>query len=141
MNRRGFTMIEVMLVIVVGGLLMVLGLPRLRTATIRAELGGARNAVASQVARARAASVEMSRATRVVVVGNRVAVVSGVDTIGPIQDLSAQFGATVSTAGDVGALGFDPRGFGTNTASATITATRSGYTKSLVILPYGRLQP
>jgi hypothetical protein len=82
----------------------------------------------------------MSRATRVVVVGNRVAVVSGVDTIGPIQDL-AQFGATVSTAGDVGALGFDPRGFGTNTASATITATRSGYTKSLVILPYGRLSP
>lgn len=147
-HRRGFTLVEIMIVIVIGGLLVLLGFPRLRGAMESTNLNSARGAVASLHARARAVAAEQTRTTSLMFDGNRAGVVAfprrlpgagQFDTIGAVIDLNQLYGVTVTTAGD--AIGFDPRGFGTNSAQATVQVSRSGHSKMLTISPFGRLQP
>ncbi len=148
-NRRGFTLIETLIVIVVAGLMMAAGFPRLRQAMISTNLRSARNQMAALHAQARAVAVERGRRSAIWVNGNQVVVVttprvvflngSTHDTIGGVHDMMNEFGATVTAAGDP--IGFDPRGLGTNTGTATLTVTKSAHSKTLTISPFGRLQP
>lgn len=148
-ERRGFTLIEVMIIIVIAGVLMLVAFPKMSQALVRANVNGARSAVASTFARARAAAVERGRGTRVRLTGNRLYVTSAprlvplsgstLDTVGTVQNLNQQFGVTATLDNDD--LGFDPRGFGTNTGTTTVSVTKSSYTKTLIISPFGRLKP
>jgi prepilin-type N-terminal cleavage/methylation domain-containing protein len=148
-NRRGFTLIETLIVIVVAGLMMAAGFPRLRQAMISTNLRSARNQMAALHAQARAVAVERGRSSAIWVNGNQVMVVttprlvelagSTHDTVGGVHDMMAEFGAAVTTAGDP--IGFDPRGIGTNSAAATLTLTKYSHTKTMTISPFGRLQP
>lgn len=147
LNRRGFTLIETMVVIVVMGLTLMLGFPRLRSAMVNSNVRGARNTVAALHSRARAAAVERSRATALWFNGSRVAVVatprqvalagSTHDTLGAVVDLNAEYGVALTVAGDP--IGFDPRGVGTNTNPATLQVEKYGHTATLTISPFGRL--
>jgi len=148
-QQRGFTLIEVMVIVVIAGALMLLAFPKMNQAILSANLNGARSAVASTFIRARSAAVERGQPTRLRVNGNSVYITaeprlvalagSTRDTIGTVQNLNQQFGVTVALDNDD--LGFDPRGFGTNSDTTSLTVTKSGYSKSLVISPFGRLQP
>lgn len=147
-KRRGFTLIETLMVIVVAGLMMAIGFPRLRQAMVSTNLRSARNTVAALHAQARAVAVERGRASELQVSGNRAVVVttprlvdlsgSTHDTVGGVHDLLEEFGATLSLSGTIG---FDPRGVGTNTSTTTMAVTKGGHTLSLVVSPFGRLQP
>ncbi len=148
-NRRGFTLIETLVVIVMAGLMMAIGFPRLREALISTNLRSARNELAAMHSQARAVAVERGRRSAIWVTGNTAVVVvtpravdlagSTHDTIGGVHDFMDQFGATLAATGDP--IGFDPRGLGTNTGNASLTLTKYSHTKTLTISPFGRLQP
>ena len=149
LNRRGFTLIETLIVVAIMGLLVLFGFPRLQGAMVNSNVRGARNTVAALHSRARAAAVERSRSTALWFNGNTVAVVSTPrqvplagsthDTLGAVVDLNAEFGVALTVAGDP--LGFDPRGVGTNTNATTLSVDKLGHADTLVVSPFGRLQP
>jgi prepilin-type N-terminal cleavage/methylation domain-containing protein len=147
-NRRGFTLIETLIVIVVAGLMMAAGFPRLRQAMISTNLRSARNELAALHTQARAVAVERGRSSAIWINGNRAVVVVQLavpvgatthDTIGAVHNFMTEFGATLAATGDP--IGFDPRGVGTNSGTASLTLTKSSHTKTLTISPFGRLQP
>ena len=149
LDRRGFTLFEIMMVVVIAGAVMMFGFPKLSQAFVSANLNGARSAVASTFARARAVAVETGRPTRLRFNGNSMLITasprlvplmgSDRDTVGGVQNLNQQFGVTATLSADV--LGFDPRGFGTNTGTATVTVTKGSSSRTLTISAFGRVQP
>ena len=148
-EQRGFTLIEVMIIVVIAGALMLLAFPKMNQAIVSANVNGARSAVAATFARARAVAVETGRPTRLRFAGTvmhvtaepRIVPAAGStrDTVGTVQNLGQQFGVSVVLSSDD--LGFDPRGFGTNTGTTTVTVFKNGYSKPLIISPFGRLRP
>ena len=145
-SRRGFTLIEVMIVVVVTGLLFLIGLPRLRDGVLRNNVYQERAAVSSLYSRARAVSIEQGRMGYLARNGNRITVLvrltpSGAawaDTIGVVEDLNARFGVTVTATDDT--IRFDPRGFGLNGTAETITVTRGAISDTVFISAFGRIQ-
>lgn len=147
MSRRdGFTLIEMLTVVVVISAVSLIGFPRIRAAKYKSELRSARTSVASMYARARSAAIQYNRATilafngpsAVVLATPRLVPAGGtVDTVGRVNNLSVGYNVTVATTND--SLRVDPRGFGGNTAAVTVRLTRAEFTDSVVVGPYGRL--
>lgn len=145
-SRRGFTLIEVMIVIVVAGLLFMIGLPRLRDAVVRNNVYQSRVAVSGLYARARAASIEQGRMGYLAISGNRVTVLLRIapagaawaDTVGVVEDLNARYGVTVTASDDT--IRFDPRGFGLNGVTESIAVSRDGIADTVFISAFGRIQ-
>lgn len=148
MSRRdGFTLIEMLTVVVVISAVSLISFPRVRTAKYKSELRSARTSVASMYAKARSAAIQYNRATilafngpsAVVLATPRLVAAAGstVDTVGRVNNLYAAHGVTVATTDD--SLRVDPRGFGSNASSVTVRLTKSEFTDSVVIGGYGRL--
>jgi prepilin-type N-terminal cleavage/methylation domain-containing protein len=144
--RRGFTLIEVMIVVVVAGLLFLIGLPRLRDAVVRNNVYQARVALSGMYARARAVSIEQGRLGYLVVNGNTVKVLvrltptgaAWADTVGVVENLNTRYGVTVAATADT--IRFDPRGFGLNQTAASIAVNRDGIADTVFISAFGRIQ-
>ncbi len=144
--RRGFTLIEVMIVVVVAGLLFLIGLPRLRDAVVRNNVYQSRVALSAMYARARAVSIEQGRLGYLVVNGNTVKVLvrltptgaAWADTVGVVENLNTRYGVTVSATNDT--IRFDPRGFGLNGTAASIAVSRDGIADTVFISAFGRIQ-
>ena len=145
-HRRGFTLIEVLIVIVVGGLLFLIGLPRLRDAVVRNNVYQSRVAVSGLYARARAVSIEQGRLGYLARNGNRLTVLvrlsptgaSWADTVGNVENLNERYGVTLTASNDT--IRFDPRGFGLNDLTETLVVARDGIADTVTISPYGRIQ-
>ena len=145
-SRRGFTLIEIMIVIVVSGLLFLIGLPRLRDAVMRNNVYQSRVAVSAMYARARAVSVEQGRMGYLVRNGNRLAVLVRIsptgaawaDTVGVVEDLNTRYGVTVTATDDT--IRFDPRGFGLNGTTESIAVNRGAIGDTDFISALGRIQ-
>lgn len=145
-REKGFTLIELMLVIVIAGLMMMIGLPRLRDGMIRTDVRSARAAVTVLHAQARAAAVGRGRPSYLAFDGDnamvlvRIAPGNGAwaDTVGSVTDLNALYGVTVTASNDL--IGFDPRGFGDNSESVTVEVAYGDITETVTIGAFGRLQ-
>jgi prepilin-type N-terminal cleavage/methylation domain-containing protein len=145
-HRKGFTLIEVMIVIVVGGLLFLIGLPRLRDAVVRNNVYQARVAVSGLYARARAVSIEQGRLGYLAKNGNQLTVLVRIsptganwaDTVGVVENLNTRYGVTVTATTDT--IRFDPRGFGLNANAESIAVARDGIADTVFISPFGRIQ-
>ena len=143
--RRGFTAIEIIIVMVIIGIMSAVALPFIRTATVKSGVSGALAAITALHAVARNSAIQKGRTTVLVVKAstNTVVVVvkrpgsTAVDTVGKAEDLYARFGVTLSTTSD--SVIFTPRGLGAGSANTTVIATRSGYADTLVISAAGRL--
>ena len=148
-SRSGFTLIEALIVVVVLGLIMVIGYPKVGAAMGKTDLRSARTTVINLVATARAASVQTNRRTWIKFEGNKAYVLArprqkvgggaGIqppDTIGTVQNLSAQYKVTVAPVLD--SIQFDPRGFGVSLAD-TVTLTRNGHTETVRLDGLGRV--
>ncbi|HEX6644495.1 MAG TPA: prepilin-type N-terminal cleavage/methylation domain-containing protein [Gemmatimonadales bacterium] len=145
-QRRGFTLIEVMIVIVVGGLLFLIGLPRLRDAVVRNNVYQSRVAVSALYARARAVSIEQGRLGYLARNGNRLMILVRIaptgaawaDTVGVVENLNTRYGVTVTSTTDT--IRFDPRGFGLNGTTESIAVARDGIADTVFISAFGRIQ-
>jgi prepilin-type N-terminal cleavage/methylation domain-containing protein len=152
MRTRGFTLIETMIVLVVIGIILGYGFPKIRSFLIKNDLRGARSALVTAVQQAKTWAVNDGRATTARVdpttgalwltaTPRRVATPgSSVDTVGPIRNLTTVYGATVTATQDT--FAFDQRGLLTPVGSSVpqkILVTSSGYRDSVMINGYGRI--
>ena len=148
-RRRGFTLIEMLMAIVIVGAVTLILFPKMTSAMVKVDVRGARTTLANVVAKARAAATTTSRQTAVRVVGNRVMVTARprltpagagtIDTLGGVQDLNALYGVSVSPGSGGDSIPFDPRGIRSLGGTVKITVARSGHTDSVVIDPLGRV--
>lgn len=138
-------MIEMLLVIVIAGLMMGIAIPTFLRFSDRNALNSAAVAVSSLHARARLASIQRGRTTRLkmnkdqskmwVVATN--AAGTGLDTVGSVENLNTRFGITFTTTRD--SLTFTPRGIGYETSATTIILSKGTKADTLTVTAAGRM--
>ena len=143
MNRRGFSLIELLIVIVLIGAVTSFAIPMVRRGMGAGRVSGARIAVTTMNAKARAIAVQRSRVVQLVVAGNEVRLVSrhpvtNAVTVIERRDLYDVYGVTVASTRDT--LQYDPRGLGLQSSATTIAVSRGGYADTVVINPLGGIQ-
>jgi len=152
-SRSGFTLIEMLIVVVILGLIVLFGYPKVGAAMAKTDLRSARTTVINLVATARAASVQTNRRTWIKFEGNKAYVLArprqkvgggaGIqppDTVGTVQNLSAQYGVTLATGADPDSIQFDPRGFGANLGlGVVVTLSRNGHAETVTLDGLGRV--
>jgi prepilin-type N-terminal cleavage/methylation domain-containing protein len=147
--RRGFTLVETLVAVVVLSLLCLIGFPKLRSAMARNNVRASRTQLVNMVAKARASATITNRRTWLRIKGNQAVImarprlsagVGDADTIGVAEDLNSRYGTTITTFNN-DSVGFDPRGFGlwSGNTSYNIKVAKSGYTDSVVVDSKGRV--
>jgi prepilin-type N-terminal cleavage/methylation domain-containing protein len=153
-RRDGFTLVETLIVVVLLGLIVLIGFPKMIAALGRSELRGARTTMINMVAAARAASVQGNRLTWIKFEGNKSlvlarpraiaaggAALSPADTVGVVQDLAKQYGVALTFTAGADSIRFDPRGFGSWTAGdVSVVLSRSGHSSTITIDGLGRVR-
>jgi prepilin-type N-terminal cleavage/methylation domain-containing protein len=141
----GFTIIELLMVVIVVGVMMGVAFPYLRRSSDRGGVTEAVVAMSTLHARAKLASVQRGRVTRLRLnaSGSTMWIVatkasgSGLDTIGPIENVNTRFGVTFTTTRD--SLVFTPRGIGTETSGTTIIVSKGTAADTITVTAAGRL--
>jgi prepilin-type N-terminal cleavage/methylation domain-containing protein len=143
-SERGFTLVEMVVVVVLIGVLLTVSLPYFRGATLKSDVRAAGDAISSLHAVAKAAAIQRGRIARLVllsadskalVVADRVG--GGLDTVGVVEDLGSRFGVSFTTTQDT--LAFTPRGIGTALSGTTIVVTKSDVSDTITVSAAGRL--
>jgi len=151
MNRRGFSAVELLIVIVIIGAVAMMTFPKIRTALDKTSVRSARVSIGTFAAEARAAAA--SRGCKAVLhfAGGttsqawvtacpRLKPGAGtVDTIAMIDDVGARFSTTMTYTRD--SVQYDPRGLSMDNANTVVrfTGNVAGNTDSLVINTLGRV--
>ena len=149
-RRNGFTLIEIMIVVVIFGILVAVVYPRVSQVLVKNDVRSARTTLANTFAKARAVAMQRSRSASVNFNGNNIAVtakprtVAGVgtmDTIGGVQNLNALYGVSVSLSTSATSVDYDPRGFagGLSATPLVIVLSRSGKRDSVSLDYLGRV--
>jgi prepilin-type N-terminal cleavage/methylation domain-containing protein len=145
-SRRGFSLVEMIVVLVLVGILSAIALPFLRTAPAKSSVHGATTAIASYHAIARNAAIARGRTAVLVIKAAAPATVlvvlkrfgsTAVDTVGAVENLYDRFAVTLTTTSD--SVLFTPRGIGVSTSTTTVVATRGGVADTLTISAAGRV--
>jgi prepilin-type N-terminal cleavage/methylation domain-containing protein len=148
-RRDGFTLVETLIVVVLLGLIVLIGFPKISSAMVQNDVRGARTTMVNMVAAARAASVQSNRLTWIKFEGNTAHVLArprltiggagDFDTVGSVRDLADLYGVTV--VANVNSIQFDPRGFGTDFGGdASIVLSRAGHSSTITIDALGRVR-
>jgi len=145
-RRAGFSLIEMLIVVVVIGLMTLIALPRLNDAFAQNNLNSVRAKIVSLFSVARATAAGTSRLTVLRLSGNQIYVVSGplklkpgagtIDTVTPVENINTEYGVTASVSTD--SILLDQSGLGRN--GSTIILTKSGRADTIIINQYGRIQ-
>jgi prepilin-type N-terminal cleavage/methylation domain-containing protein len=146
MKTAGFTLLELMVVVILIAVLTTLALPKLTTAAQKANIRSTRIELSTMVTRARAAAIQRgcvdslhlnsssAWVTACKVVG------TGRDTVGPVDKIGKRFGVTLGGKTD---FGFDPRGLLVGFSGGTITIAGSGgntgFSDSVVVNNVGKV--
>jgi len=152
-KRRGFSLIELMIVVVMMGLLATLGLPSFRLVRDRSNVNAARARIESMVASTRAAAIHKGRLSLFVMSGNLMAVWTQDPTTGMWQQQVPYYNVSAVHPGvnlQVGGAGlnyvyFEPRGLTWATARppGTLVFRVVGQTRSdsVCVSRMGQLLP
>ena len=146
-KTHGFTLVEVMMVVVLVGVLLRFALPYFRSGTTKADVRGAADAAAAIHELAKQTAIQRSRTAKMVMDRTNVTMVvvatkvsgAGYDTIGSVQNLSSRFGVTFSTSPTRDTLTFTPRGIGTESADTKIIFNKLTFYDTLTVSSAGRL--
>lgn len=141
-GRRGFTVIELMMVITLAGIMMLVGFPKLMNSLEHNDVRGARGKVVALFNRARASAIESNRHVTFRVNPTLVVITQsvpggGVDTVS-IEDFS---GAGVGLVTSASSIQIDPRGLATSLGSstATIALSKGSHADTVLISGFGRV--
>ena len=147
MNRssRGFTLIEMLMVVVIVGIVLRVALPFLRTSTDKSSVHGAMDAIESLHARAKAVAIQRGRIGGLVLdasSGKAYIVVRNIgatawDTVGSVENMNSRFGVTFTTTSP--SIVFSPRGIGANASATTIIVRKNTFSDTLISSVGGRL--
>jgi prepilin-type N-terminal cleavage/methylation domain-containing protein len=146
-ERRGFTVIEMLLVILIIGIATLIGLPRMSAGATSASVRGARTTLVNLIARTRIAATETNRISVLKIEGNNAVIllrprrlpgVGNADTLGQVVQLGESYG--VSVTGAIDSVRFDPRGMGSGFGSGTtFMVSKNGKTETIRIDGLGRV--
>jgi prepilin-type N-terminal cleavage/methylation domain-containing protein len=140
--RGGFTMMEILIVVVIMGILLLVLVPRVGPTTARREVTGATEAFASIFRQARASAVQqrlpVTLSFNAGVASLLVTRAGQLDTVGYPMNFPNDFGITptVSSATIVVA----PTGLVTAGAPFTFTATKRGESRTITVTGAGRIE-
>jgi prepilin-type N-terminal cleavage/methylation domain-containing protein len=135
-TRRGFTMLEVAIVVVLMGIIGGYAAPRLFEARLKASSRSAAQAVLAQVSRTRDIASRRRIPTRVIVSGSTIrslGTIGGVEQeVLPTLDVVTEYGATLSTGKNE--IRFDTRGFASGLTGHVEVRTHHGTQSSKVCI-------
>jgi prepilin-type N-terminal cleavage/methylation domain-containing protein len=147
LSSKGFTVIEMLLVVMIIGIVSLIGLPRMRAGMTSTNVRGARTTLINMLSRTRIAATQNSRVAVLKVQGNNAVILmrprllpgaGDADTLGAVAPLGDSYGVTVTAAID--SVRFDPRGmasgFGTGTS---FLLARDGLTETDTVDGLGRV--
>jgi prepilin-type N-terminal cleavage/methylation domain-containing protein len=151
-NRRGFTLVEIMIVVALMGAMMAIALPRGRAVFIRTNVRAARTTVFNAVQQAKVIAASQGRAAQVnFEAGGRMFISASPrrapcpgggctrDTIGLVRELGTQYGVAVTPTQNTYA--FDSRGLGANASPPiTIEVRREVERDTVWIRGFGRVE-
>jgi len=143
-RRHGFSLIEMLIVMVVIGLTSLIALPKMNAAFTHSNVISAKSKLASLYSIARSTAVSTGQTAILRVNGNQVYVYARprlkvgagtVDTITQPTNLSTEYGVALS--GGVDSVRISPNGLGLD--SAVIILTKSSWLDTVIISRYGRV--
>jgi prepilin-type N-terminal cleavage/methylation domain-containing protein len=146
-NRRGFTLIEFLVVTAVIGVLAAIGYPRLQQAFVKASVRSARGVVINLYQQGRALASRDGRTTTVYIGQQKVWIVAWprrnagtgtLDTVGVVRNLNSEYGVTLTASPD-SVVALNRRGLGTSANAFGVLLTRAGYRDSVTIDAMGRV--
>jgi len=145
-ERRGFSLIELLVVVVLIGILVLLGFPRLQVALSKAGIRNAKSTLLTMYTRTKSVATESSRSAKLNFAGNVVYITAsprlnggaGVDTVGQRMNLAGNYGVTLTVSTGATSIDVDPRGLA-GSSTTYLILTRGGYRDSLTIAPFGRI--
>ena len=142
-NRFGYTLAEMIVVLVIFGVVVGLSIPRLHGAQSSAGLRSARQQTAIYLAQAHALAVQRGREAWFVRNGNSVSV--SVDSSGTqvvysrAHDLQREHGVVIPTTSR-DTIKFDPRGFAIGASTVEkVVLTRDGMRDSVCVTKLGKV--
>jgi prepilin-type N-terminal cleavage/methylation domain-containing protein len=140
-QRRGFTLIEMLIVITIVGVLLAVVVPRYGAISGAMSVHSAKQELGSMLAQGRATAIQTDQTVLVVRAGNVVSLigVSGTgSTIISQQDLKSQFGVDVSASRDT--VTYDSRGMVTgNSATLKFVVNNSTTRDSVCLMALGKV--
>lgn len=129
-SRRGFTLPEILIVIVMISVLALVAIPRFATANAKRHMESARMRVAASIATARAGAIQKGETVRFRIASNRVTVKASSDTTDLVSPVPLNTLYSVTT-GNV-TIDFSSRGFANLGSSLPIVLQRSGLSDDTV---------
>jgi prepilin-type N-terminal cleavage/methylation domain-containing protein len=117
-DRRGFSIIELMIVFLVFAVVVAIGVPRFNYMRETSNVRSAKSQIASALATARATAVRRSASAEVRRTGNSLVVLSGADTIVRPLMLDTLFKVSISTAPP--SVRYDARGIASPMLDSTV---------------------
>lgn len=144
MSRRGFTLVETLIVVVIMGLMMLIGYPKIRQQLIQSDVRAATGRIVAAYAQARASAMQTGRTTTFNAAADRVWVTApnggGLDTVGSVQYVGSAYKVALAVDG-AATLQLDGRGLlATPLADpAEIRIQRGDYAKAVRIGRYGTI--
>jgi len=146
MNKRGFSAIELLVVLVIMGIIAAFGIPRVRNAVIKSNVRSAKAAMGTLVAKARAAAVARGCNATMTLTSGTTGTVSisvctvtgtGMQVLGGVDSLAARF--NVSMTPSTSTLQFDPRGLAVNYASLVVGFSSNSISDSVIVNQLGQV--
>jgi prepilin-type N-terminal cleavage/methylation domain-containing protein len=146
-RRRGFSLVEMLIVVVIIGIMLIIGFPKMRAGMTNNNVRAARTALINMIAGARNAGSQTNRSTWVKVDGSRALVLASprlgvgggtMDTIGPIQNLGQLYGVTITPA-TPDSFRFNPTLTSLDVVGKTFIISRSGFADTVSIDGLGRV--
>ena len=141
-NRKGYTLTEMLVVLVVFGVVTGLSIPRLQGVNSSAAVKSGRMATASYLAQARSIAIQRGREARFVRSGNTISVTvdsSGTQVVyARARNLNNANGLTLTSTQDL--ISFDPRGYAIGVGSTQrFTMVRDGIRDSVCVTKLGKV--